>query len=516
VAETAAFNNVTSFRNRGTFTMMDGGAGDRATVSGSASFEAGSTYAVDINASGQSDLFTIGGMATLMAGSTLTVNVEDGLRYGARYTVLTADGGLTGAFGTFDGASTAFLTIDDFYDGNNVYLDVLQYRSFTEAALTPNQLAAAGGLQSLPTDNALFAAIASLPTDAQAQAAFDSLSGEIGASAKGVLLTDSAFLRGAVFDRLTSANSSTPAGGMSVAPLGYAAPAKSSVPYPTKAEPVMVVAPESAIWAQGFGSWGNSDGNGNAASIDRDTGGFFMGMDTLVANAWRLGVLGGYSHTSFDVGARASSGESDNYHLGVYAGTNWGAVNFRAGAAYTWNDISTSRNVDIPTSQLLQANYDAGTAQAFGELGYGLTFGAVDFEPFIGLAYVNLGTDGFSESGGVAALTSSSDSTDATYTSLGLRAATEFQLGAVAATAKGVLGWRHAFGDITPTSAYQFASGSSPFTVGGVPIAEDTALIEAGLDLHFMPMATFGIAYGGQFGDGATDQSFTANLNVRF
>jgi len=145
-----------------------------------------------------------------------------------------------------------------------------------------------------------------------------------------------------------------------------------------------------------------------------------------------------------------------------------------------------------------------------------LTFGAIDFEPFVGLAYVNLQTDGYTEPGGIAALSSGSDSTDATYSTLGLRAATTFALGSFEATAKGMLGWRHAFGDITPTSAYQFASGSSPFTVGGVPIAEDAALVEVGLDLQLLPLATFGVAYGGQFGDGATDQRFTANLSWKF
>ena len=513
---TTLFNNVGTFTNRGTFTMAGGAAGDRATLNGNASFEAGSVYAVDLGAGSAADLLTVNGTVALLAGSTVAPDLQGGLIDGERYTVLTATGGVTGEFGSVDAPATAFLSVEDFYDANNVYLDVTQYRSFQTAGLTPNQIATATGLQSLPASNALFNAILNLPTDAQARAAFDSLSGEIGASAKGVLLKDSQFLRSAVFDRLTSAGSSTPAGGIAVAPLNYAAPAKSNVPYPVKAEPALVAVPESAFWAQGFGSWGDTNGNSNAAGLDRDTGGFFIGADTLVGDAWRLGVLGGYSQTSFDVDARASSGESDNFHVGAYAGTKWGAVNFRAGASYTWNDISTSRSVFIPTAQLLEADYDAGTAQVFGELGYGLTFGAVDFEPFVGLAYVNLQTDGYAETGGIAALSSGSDSTDATYSTLGLRAATTFALGSFEATAKGMLGWRHAFGDITPTSAYQFASGSSPFTVGGVPIAEDAALVEVGLDLQLLPLATFGVAYGGQFGDGATDQSFTANLSVKF
>lgn len=41
--------------------------------------------------------------------------------------------------------------------------------------------------------------------------------------------------------------------------------------------------------------------------------------------------------------------------------------------------------------------------------------------------------------------------------------------------------WRHAFGDTTPLATHVFA-GSDAFTVAGVPIARDAAVIEAGLD----------------------------------
>src|SRR5262249_32743856 len=48
--------------------------------------------------------------------------------------------------------------------------------------------------------------------------------------------------------------------------------------------------------------------------------------------------------------------------------------------------------------------YGAGEAQVFGELGYGLTFGAIAAEPFVGLAWVHLDTASFTETGGVSAL----------------------------------------------------------------------------------------------------------------
>src|SRR5699024_3392438 len=120
-----------------------------------------------------------------------------------------------------------------------------------------------------------------------------------------------------------------------------------------------------------------------------------------VAGVWRLGVLAGYSRSDFDADVRASAGSSDNYHLGLYGGRQWGALGLRFGGAYTWHDIETARAVAFPGfTDSLSTDHDAGTAQAFGELGYAIERGDFTFEPFANLAYVNLHVDGFTEQGG--------------------------------------------------------------------------------------------------------------------
>ena len=80
---------------------------------------------------------------------------------------------------------------------------------------------------------------------------------------------------------------------------------------------------------------------------------------------------------------------------------------------------------------------------------------------------------------------------------------------------RGALGWRHAFGDITPAISQAFVS-SDAFTVTGVPIAEDAAVLEAGLDVLLGASTTLGVAYTGQFGDGVTQNGFNATLKVSF
>src|SRR3546814_14411119 len=95
-----------------------------------------------------------------------------------------------------------------------------------------------------------------------------------------------------------------------------------------------------------MGSWGHLGGNGNAARLDRSTGGILMGLD-WAGEAMRLGVTGGYSHMKADVDARGSSGKADSYHLGAYAGGQWDGVALRTGLAYRWHNIRTKRTIEI-------------------------------------------------------------------------------------------------------------------------------------------------------------------------
>jgi outer membrane autotransporter protein len=148
-------------------------------------------------------------------------------------------------------------------------------------------------------------------------------------------------------------------------------------------------------------------------------------------------------------------------------------------------------------------------------LGFGVQAGAVALMPFANLAYVHLSTGSFAEQGGAAALTARSGSTGTTFSTLGLHASTRLDLGSVQATAKGTLGWRHAFGDTAPVSQMAFAGGSA-FTVAGVPIARNAAVLDAGLDFAIGKHATLGVSYNGQFGSGVTHHGVRGNLQVKF
>ncbi|WP_432285537.1 autotransporter-associated beta strand repeat-containing protein [Aminobacter sp. BA135] len=474
------------------------------SVAGDASFAAGSTFQLDADTTGKSDRLSVGGKATLSGGTVQVLAGSGNYAPSTQYTILTAATGVLGQFASVT-SNLAFLTPTLTYTSNAVGLSLDRNDiKFTDIAATRNQFAAAGAADKLGNKHAIYKAIVNLDKDT-ARKAFDALSGEVHASVGGMLVDDSRFLASAANDRIRAA----------FGDIG------------TQALPVMAYGPDGpeiaeattermAFWGQAYGSWGRTGSDGNAAAFGRTTGGFIGGLDAGIGDNLRIGTFAGYSNGSFDADDRASSGDSSAYHAGVFAGGRWQAFGLRAGAAYSWTDIETSRTVPFANfKDRLTASYDAGTTQVFGEASYRLQTGDAIVEPFAALAYINVRTDSFTEKGGQAALTANASTTETTFTTLGVRASTDIAIRGMDATLRGMAGWRHAFGDVTPLTSVAF-SGGAAFQIAGAPVAKDVAIVEAGLDLALTPDAKLGVAYTGQFGSGVVDQSFRANLGVSF
>jgi outer membrane autotransporter protein len=415
---------------------------------------------------------------------------------GAQYTVLHADGGVSGTYAMSGDTVIAspYLAFRDAYDANNVYLRVVKIGDPASAATTGNQAAVAGAVDSMPDTSPVTSAVLNTPDAASTRSAFDQLSGDAVASTKGALVSGSFLVRDTSFDRLRDV---------------FCAGRESGQPRPG------CLGDRRAFWVQGFGDWGQVNGDGNAAGITRATGGFLIGYDVPVED-WRIGVFGGYSHTDVDSKTRTSAGVGNSYHLGAYGGSQFGDIGVRLGASYSWSDISSQRLVAFGNfSNDLRARYNAGTTQIFGEVGERFAFDDIDLEPFANLAYVNLNTPGFREYGGDAALIAQGDTVEDTFATLGVRPSTSVPVGNTALTLRGMLGWRHTFGDIAPVSRVAFA-GSSTFSVSGAPIAEDAGVVELGVAGNLSPRTTLGLTYGGQFSSRETGNGIRGTLNIAF
>lgn len=479
------------------------------TVAGDLNQRSGSIYQVELESTGARDHLAVTGMAQLDAGSVIDATKLDANPYelDRRYIVLSADQGVSGRY-TLTGNTpvSSFYKLVDNYDAHNVYLDVQQTRSFQEAAATANQRATATGAQSLkgdaapavipPTHNKLFKALANLPTDEQARNAFDQLSGEFHASLHSALIEDSRLIRDAANQRLHSAFGAADNGDK------FDAKAHSGI----------------TPWLTALGNWGDIKGDGNAAKLHHETTGFVTGVDAPVGENARIGALAGYSNTDLKNNSRNSSSKNDNIHLGFYGGTQFGQLNLRAGTAYTWSRIDAKRSVNFEGySDQLKSTYDAGTWQAFGELGQRFELNpALHLEPFANLTSVHVKTDAFKENGAEAALQAKRGSDQQTATTLGLRATSDFKLDSgKSLTLFGTAGWKHAFDRETPSTTLRF-DGSDAFRVEGVALARDSAVLGVGVESEVSKGLNLGASYSGQLGDGAREHGLQLSASYRF
>ena len=473
-------------------------------VAGDITFKAGSKFEVEANDKGESDKVAATGRAILEGGSVLTLASGNNYAPQTSYSIVTATGGVAGTFADVS-SNLAFLDPTLAYGANEVTL-VLNRNdiSFAEVGANPNQRAAAAALESLGFGNAAYVAVANLD-EAGARDAFQQMSGEVHSSARGMMMQDGGVMLDAATRRIDQAFGDTSAASFPV--LAYGDDGLELAPADTD---------RFALWTRAFGSWGDTKADATNVGFDRSTGGLLVGADTMVGDAWRVGLIGGYSRSSFNTDGDTSTGSSDNYHVGVHAGTRAGAFGLTMGAGYTWHRFDTNRSVAFAGfSDALSASYDGGTAQVFGEASYKADIGRLRVEGFSNLTYLNLRTDAFTETGGAAALSSEATSNDVTFTTLGVRGATDIALGSANATIHGTLGWRHAFGDVAPISSFAF-DGSDGFDITGAPIARDAAILGAGIDFDVAPKAKLGISYTGQLASGASDHGIDAKLAVSF
>lgn len=398
--------------------------------------------------------------------------------------------------GTFASVTNNLLFLDETVDyaggdGNDISLELTRNdTSFADIGRTPNQRQTGSSADTLSMTTPIWQAFATMTDEDVVRASLASLSGEVHPSFQGALNRGSAFLRNAANDRIRAA---------------FAASGDTS----------QELSHGLAFWSEAYGAWAGFDSDGNAAAMDLSSGGLFVGADALAGN-WRFGLLGGYGQSKLDVAKVASSAESRDYHLGLYAGTELGRLGIRTGAGYSWHGIDTARNVHAGAfTDGLSARYDASTFQAFGEMSYRFDLQAARLEPFVNLAYVHQRSDGFSELGGAAALTVKGQPMDTGYATIGARMEHAFQLDTMKAEAKATLGWQMAFGDTKPTSVHSFA-GSSDFLIAGVPIARNAALIEAGVDVDLTPKSTLGLSYRGQIAENARQHEINGMLSIRF
>lgn len=465
--------------NSGT-SMTPGGddAIGRFDVAGNLTFANGSTYVVNTAADGTSDTVNVSGTATLGGATVRSLQGTGGYKASTRYTILTADSGVQGTFGTLT-SNLAFLNPTLSYDANHVYLDLLRNdTSFRSLAANGNQAATADAIESQGAGVSVYDAVVALQA-ADVSPALGQLSSVSLASARTAMVDDARQVRETVQRHLLGTNVD-----------GQTA---------------------NGAWASAWGHWGDRDGSAGVDRLRSNGGGLLVGADRDLGGVTLGGTVGSGSLTAR---SGSDSVQAHSRVAGLYAAGAVGAWEWQAGAMYGWNRLESHRHVNVDgLAGSPSARYDATTAQAYVDGGYRFTFAKGSVTPFVNVARVQLDQDGIHERNSDAALDVQGQNDGVTLGSAGVRGMLALGEGI---SAHATLAYQQAWGDVRPYDTQRFVAGGDSFTVAGAPLARHAALADAGVSFAVARNTTVSASYHGLFGGGAKDQGARMALEVKW
>lgn len=413
-------------------------------------------YDIDINAAGQSDKIAVTYAAQLTCGcgpdgGDLHIRAQPGTyTAGTRYTILTTGFGVFDTFGqvAVEGLPY-FWSVQLEYDAFNVYM-VVTDDGLLRYARTWNQFQTAGGvLNSLTTTDpallSVFDAMTAMNGDGKS-AALDQLSGELFGtlSSVGMQCTDNWL--SSISNRLRPNGSAVQAFGMIGADgmgrdTGYdpfvsdhspdyvqlvsfddLAEGTSSVPYQNasaRSTPQYRRSRNNG-WVGGYGLGGSVSSNGNAAGFNYGYGGTSFGMDRYVGENTIVGIAGGYAGSQVRTDSRLQSSEINSFQGALYA-TRVVEDRYAFGIlSYSGDDYNTTRM--LPANLTARGDYDGYQISTYAEAGLLRRWGAWQWQPSLGVQYIHLRQNGFTETGaGGAGLHVSGTDEDSCRGSVGLR-----------------------------------------------------------------------------------------------
>ncbi|MBR0842725.1 autotransporter domain-containing protein [Bradyrhizobium liaoningense] len=496
------------------------------TSYGNATFNAGSIYAISVNAAGQSD--KLHAVTATLNGGTVAVTTLAGA-YGAstQYTILNAVSGLTGSFSgvTLSGYNPLFFTSTLSYDGFSVFL-TLNYNTaaFSSVAQTQNQKAVAGALSAFGPNLPFLSSFAG-QSDDQLRYNLDQLSGEAATGAQqGAFQFTGQFL-GLMVDPFVSGRGG-PGTGAGDTAFGFS-PERAALPADIALAYNKVLgapAANAAAFAERWTAWGTAFGGTNRTSGDpvvigshdlsARAGGVAAGADYHFNRDALIGFALSGGGTRWDLAQAIGGGRSDALQVGVYTALRTGPIYFAASLAVANHWMSTDRLA--PFGNQLTAKFDAQTVGGRIEGGYRFATPVGGVTPYAAVQAQAFRTPTYTETdpaGSGFGLTYQGRTASDTRSELGAR----FDRAVLVSpnsvlTLRGRAAWAHDWvSDPTLVAAFQALPGAS-FIVNGATPAKDAALASAGAELKFSNGVTLSTKFDGEFAARSTTYAGTASL----
>jgi autotransporter-associated beta strand protein len=503
-------------------TLSPGNSIGTLTVAGNLVMTAASTYMVEVSPTA-SDFTHVTGTATL-GGATVAAQFAAGTYVEKRYTILTADGGVNGAFSgpVNTNLPTNFKTALA-HDGNNAYLDLaLDYTPPTPPSygngLNVNQQSVANTLVNFfNSAGGIPLAFGALDPRGLAQA-----SGEIATTASQAAFDAQSQFLNTLTDPFTAGGQGAAGSSATPQPMAYAGgrkPHDAFASLVTKAPPMQTFEQRWRIFGAAYG--GNTQIGGNAALGSHDATsrvyGAMGGASYALSPATQLGFAFGGGGTSFGLSDGLGSGRSEMFQAGVFAHHGFAHGGYLNGAfAYGWHDVNTDRTVS--TGERLRGDYKAGVLSGRLEAGWRIDTAWAGVTPYAAAQAISYRMPSYLEQGSGAAdsfaLGYTGRDVTATRSELGLRLDRTTVVGDTLFTLRGRAAWAHNFDTARNAAATFQALPGTGFLVNGAAMAPDAALVTAGAEVAWRNGFALAASFEGEFSNNVT--SYTGKGTLRY
>ncbi|WP_186728909.1 autotransporter outer membrane beta-barrel domain-containing protein [Sphingomonas panacisoli] len=485
-----------------TGTVAPGNSPGILNITGSYTQTAAGTLAIELTPSavagtGYDRVAVSGAPGTAALAGTLALTPSTGLYVaGTTYDIVTATGGVTGAFATVSGGTISpFLSftptgIVTIAGTNQVYrLTVTRtaYATGLGSSANANRTAVANGFQALVAgatgDAATLVVAVDNMTAAQAATFFDQASPEAyGGYVTG--LQD----QGQLFTRQIQLHLVNGRSGEGA---------------------------KAGVWGGLYGQWGKGKDRGIYIGSDQDIVGGTLGVD-FASGPLTFGVAGGYSENTVKFRAGTSNGKEKSWQAGGYVGYNPGnGVGADLQLAYINGDIDATRSIAVAGSTRIAAGSTSGNLfKAVGTVGYDFGKDGSKIRPFVGVDYSTGNLKAFSETGANAANLNVAR-IDADRTDLLVGVDVALKAGTITPYARAAYRYRTDDKNTAITASFNGVGGSA-FTVTSAGAGQSQVDVDAGVSVAIGKGGAFSVGYQGSFRNDRDRHGVSAQLSFGF
>lgn len=489
-------------------TISPGNSIGTLSINGTLSFMSGSVYAVELATNGSSDMLKVTGSVRLHGGTIRTALPRSLYTNGQNWSIISAGGGISGAFGSVADNLNSSPTLDLLlkYNTNQVLLEI-ERTPFASLGATPGEKGVGLGLDGVVplASGSMAEFITSMDFDMnllQIQDTLNALSPEMYTtfSVAGLQAMD-------VLDQATGRHQ---ADLRQRKELGLDSNNTSTVPGLER---------NWNLWAQGLGNWSEQDSEDNFLGHSQDLAGIITGADRMFSDWLRVGLDFGYSDSKLKWDWTGYNGDLQGVHLGAYASADLNGFFLDASSGYASFSNTATRDIRFDGFSARAGNdFDSSALQGRFTGGYDFKLNNWLLSPLASLGYTRLEQDDFTERGAdFLNLHIEESTTDSMTSAIGVRFSGRVKSDQWQFLPRAELSWLHQFEDDGASITANFINyEASSFRVTGLAPVDDQGLLSLGLTSEYGQNISLFLNCAFALADGYTSNQLSGGLNWKF